>query len=66
MAEEKVVVTMEDYEQRLAVKGLMEFRTDLLEEDMPTEDLDELMPWHQTHFDEFGVRAFLFVKCFRF
>ena len=29
MAEEKVVVTMEDYEQRLAVKGLMEFRTDL-------------------------------------
>ena len=42
MAEEKVVVTMEDYEQRLAVKGLMEFRGDLLEEDMPTEDLDEL------------------------
>ena len=43
MAEEKVVVTMEDYEQRLAVKGLMEFRTDLLEEDMPTEDLDDLI-----------------------
>ena len=43
MAEEKVVVTMEDYEQRLAVKGLMEFRGDLLEEDMPTEDLDELI-----------------------
>ena len=43
MEEEKVVVTMEDYEQRLAVKGLMEFRTDLLEEDMPTEDLDELI-----------------------
>lgn len=43
MADEKVVVTMEDYEQRLAVKGLMEFRTDLLEEDMPTEDLDELI-----------------------
>ena len=43
MAEEKVVVTMEDYEQRLAVKGLMEFRADLLEEDMPTEDLDELI-----------------------
>jgi hypothetical protein len=43
MADEKVVVTMEDYEQRLAVKGLMEFRGDLLEEDMPTEDLDELI-----------------------
>ena len=43
MSDEKVVVTMEDYEQRLAVKGLMEFRTDLLEEDMPTEDLDELI-----------------------
>ncbi len=43
MADEKVVVTMEDYEQRLAVKGLMEFRTDLLEEDMPTEDLDDLI-----------------------
>ena len=43
MADENVVVTMEDYEQRLAVKGLMEFRGDLLEEDMPTEDLDELI-----------------------
>lgn len=43
MSDEKVVVTMEDYEQRLAVKGLMEFRTDLLEEDMPTEDLDDLI-----------------------
>ena len=43
MADEKGVVTMEDYEQRLAVKGLMEFRGDLLEEDMPTEDLDELI-----------------------
>ena len=43
MADEKVVVTMEDYEQRLAVKGLMEFRGDLLEEDMPPEDLDELI-----------------------
>lgn len=43
MADEKVVVTMEDYEQRLAVKGLMEFRTDLLKEDMPTEDLDDLI-----------------------
>ena len=43
MADEQVVVTMEDYEQRLAVKGLMEFRTDLLEEDMPTEDLDDLI-----------------------
>ena len=43
MAEEKVVVTMEDYEQRLAVKGLMDFRTNLLEEDMPTEDLDDLI-----------------------
>ena len=43
MADEKVVVTMEDYEQCLAVKGLMEFRTDLLEEDMPTEDLDDLI-----------------------
>ena len=43
MADEKVVVTMEDYEQRLAVKGLMEVRTDLLEEDMPTEDLDDLI-----------------------
>ena len=43
MADEKVVVTMEDYEQRLAVKGLMEFRGDLLEEDMPTEDLDDLI-----------------------
>lgn len=43
MTEEKVVVTLGGSEQRLAVKGLMDFRSELIEEDMPTEDLDELI-----------------------
>ena len=43
MQDEKVVVTMENYEQRIAVNGLMKFRSDLLKEDVPTEDLDDLI-----------------------
>lgn len=42
-ADEKVVVTLDDFEQRLIVNGLTDFRNDLLREDKPTEDINELI-----------------------
>ena len=36
MAEEKKVVTLDDFEQRLMVSGLMDFRNDLLRDEKPT------------------------------
>lgn len=43
MAGEKVVVTLDDFEQRLMVNGLSDFRNDLIREDKPTEDVDDLI-----------------------
>lgn len=43
MAEEKKVITLDDFEQRLMVSGLMDFRNDLLKEDKPTEDINDLI-----------------------
>lgn len=43
MADEKRVVMLDDFEQRLMVNGLTDFRNDLLREDKPTEDLDNLI-----------------------
>ena len=43
MAAEKRVVMLDDFEQRLMVNGLTDFRNDLLREDKPTEDLDDLI-----------------------
>ena len=43
MAEEKKVVTLDDFEQRLMVSGLMDFRNDLLRDEKPTEDITELI-----------------------
>lgn len=43
MAEEKCVVKLDGYEQRLMVKGLTDFRNDALREGKPTEDVDELI-----------------------
>ena len=42
MAEEKKVVTLDDFEQRLMVSGLMDFRNDLLRDEKPTEDINDL------------------------
>ena len=42
MAEEKKVITLDDFEQRLMVTGLMDFRNDLLKEEKPTEDINDL------------------------
>ena len=43
MAEEKKVLTLDEFEQRLMVSGLMDFRKDLLKDDKPTEDINDLI-----------------------
>lgn len=43
MAENKVVVTLDSFEQRLMVSALTDFRNDLLQEKQPTEDVDGLL-----------------------
>ena len=43
MAEEKKVLTLDEFEQRLMVSGLMDFRNDLLKDDKPTEDISDLI-----------------------
>ena len=43
MADEKVVVTLDSFEQRLMVNGLNDFRNDLIRDDKPTEDIDDLL-----------------------
>ena len=43
MAEEKKVLTLDEFEQRLMVSGLMDFRHGLLKDDKPTEDINDLI-----------------------
>lgn len=43
MAEEKKVLTLDEFEQRLMVSGLMDFRNYLLKDDKPTEDINDLI-----------------------
>jgi hypothetical protein len=43
MAEEKRVVELSDFEHRLLVNGLAGFRNDLIREDKPTEDVNDLL-----------------------
>ena len=43
MADEKVVVTLDSFEQRLMVNGLNDFRNDLIRDDKPTEDIADLL-----------------------
>lgn len=43
MAEEKKVLTLDEFEQRLMVSVLMDFRNDLLKDDKPTEDINDLI-----------------------
>lgn len=43
MCEEKVVVTLSDYEQRVLVKGMNEYRNDLIQDGKPTEDVDDVL-----------------------
>lgn len=43
MKEEKRVVTLDRFEHDLLINGFNEFRNQLLEDDQPTEDVDELL-----------------------
>ena len=43
MHDEKRVVTLNDYEQRLMVRGLTDFRNDALRDGKSTEDVDDLI-----------------------
>lgn len=43
MRDEKRVVTLNDYEQRLMVRGLTDFRNDALRDGKPTEDVESLI-----------------------
>ena len=49
MHDEKRVVTLNDYEQRLMVRGLTDFRNDALRDGKSTEDVDDLIPVSYTH-----------------
>ena len=42
-AAEKVVVTLDSFEQRLLVGALADFRNELLREEKPTEDVDGMI-----------------------
>lgn len=43
MAEDKVVVALDSFEQRLMVSALTDFRNELIREERPTEDVDVLL-----------------------
>ena len=43
MADDKIVVTLDSFEQRLLVGALTDFRNELLHEEKPTEDVDTLL-----------------------
>lgn len=43
MPDDRRVVMLDDFEQRLMVNGLTDFRNDLLREEKPTEDVDDLI-----------------------
>ena len=43
MRDEKRVVTLNDFEQRLMVRGLTDFRNDAIRDGKPTKDLDGLI-----------------------
>lgn len=43
MRDEKRVVTLNGFEQRLMVAGLTDFRNDAIRDGKPTEDVDDLI-----------------------
>ena len=43
MAENAVMIKVNDFEQRLLVNGMNRFRNDLIREDLPTEDVDDVL-----------------------
>ena len=43
MAEDKIVVTLDSFEQRLMASALTDFRNELLRKEKPTEDVNGLI-----------------------
>lgn len=43
MADDRIVVTLDSFEQRLLVGALTDFRNELIREERPTEDVDVLL-----------------------
>jgi hypothetical protein len=43
MKAEKRVVTLDEFQQNLLINGMNEYRNDLLEDQKPTEDVDDLL-----------------------
>lgn len=43
MSEEKRVIAIDEFERRLMVSGLTDFRNDLIKKEKSTEDVDELI-----------------------
>ncbi len=43
IGEEKKVLVLSDNEQGLMVNGLMDFRNSLIQKDLPTEDINDLI-----------------------
>lgn len=43
MRSEKRVITLDEFQHNLLINGMNEFRNDLLDEDKPTEDVDQLL-----------------------
>ena len=43
MADDKIVVTLDSFEQQLLVGALTDFRNELIREERPTEDVDGLL-----------------------
>ena len=40
---ERVVITLDDFEHRLMIGGLNSFRNGLIQDDKPTDDIDDLI-----------------------
>lgn len=43
MREERRLICVDDFQHNLLINGINEFRNDLLREDKPTEDVDDLL-----------------------
>lgn len=43
MTDSDVLIKVNDFEQRLLVNGMNRFRNDLIREELPTEDVDDVL-----------------------
>ena len=43
MTDNAVMIKVNDFEQRLLVTGMNRFRNDLIREELPTEDVDDVL-----------------------